>query len=147
MNKMYPSWWHMKGYQMDIAKRSDMISLIIEDTKKIAKLTVVPDHNEILMMNWSIKHGEWSSAKGNIKIQMDALKAMFGLRKTCYENSRKWAKVFNADVFVPGIFIRRGLCLSVPGPRFAAKFDEPCLSIRINDSMKTEVSKFIKCHT
>jgi len=148
MNKFYPAWWHLKGYQMDVSKMSSSIGLIFRDRKNIARVIVdAPNPKHDMVMHWAINHGKWATAEGKVVITLDILKAMFGLRKTCFGQSRKWAKVLDADVFVPGVFIRKGLCLNVPGPRFADKISEPCLSIHITEAMKEKVAEFARYHS
>lgn len=139
-----PAWWHKRGLHMKETPPSDG-ALVAESGS--AELLIYNIGRDSCVVQWEIVHiVGLSSVEGKTRMGYKDLIVAFdldpqGLAKT--SGDADWLKErYDADVAVPGMFIRKGDYLNIPAPGSGCDGD-PNLSMKLTEAIKARVASEI----
>jgi hypothetical protein len=143
-----PIWWRLEGSHMRLAAVS-----FTEGTLSILSPQAELHLSRSLTANgwvvrWSVKHTLESTDDGSRWLTSRELQEAFGLAKSDISNDAIWdiALRFGAEAAKPNRYIRRGLCLCLPGPTYPDSRAECWISVQLDTSIKSAVEQLIKHH-
>jgi len=146
-----PQWFNPKGREIKISYKPAANFLLIGNSKN-TRLTVKPEErfkNKVAFgVSWHIhikKHPrhlrEWVG--GNRYFSRNELFSAFGVpgAVTAIDTDHHTlARMNGADVACPGLFIRQGNYLNIPGPSSGFAFDT-AMSIEVTDEIRDAIRK------
>lgn len=148
----YPHWFHPYGSLMRVkAHHTRGYSISLADPHKrvevlIKKASTINPVAEGWQIKWKIRHGTElfvEADHGTRHFSDFALEAAFGLVNYTGAGEEHFAKRYDADCAIPGMFIRKGNFLNIPGPG-TGKDGDPNVSVYLTDEVKDAIRDLTK---
>lgn len=142
----YPNWWHSYGRLVSRTLERQESELTFSSGAAHIKIGRSSTPRNMFEVRWIIFTKGQGRVDGFRVFNKKEMVSAFNIAGECGTSDTEFAGRYDADVGIPGYFIRKDDYLNIPCPGTGIGGD-PNISIKITQVMRDQITKFIETQT